>query len=99
MLLPLYTETAESDHAPSIDRFFSGESHGELLPAAVFVCERRNGKLAGFLELSIRNYAEGCEGEVPHVESWYVDPDVRGIGIGVANVLGRVVTLGIRKKF
>ena len=82
MLLALYARSAESDHVPSIDEFFVGETRGRLLPAAVFVCERPNGDLAGFLELSVRNYAEGCAGDVPYVESWYVDPDVRGLGIG-----------------
>lgn len=87
MLLALYHGSTSSDHAPSIDRFFSREAQRELLPASVFVCERSAGGLAGFLELSVRNYAEGCGGEVPYVESWYVDPDVRGTGIG-ARLMG-----------
>jgi aminoglycoside 6'-N-acetyltransferase I len=48
----------------------------------VFVCEREEGGLCGLLELSLRNYAEGCEGETPYVESWFVDADARGHGIG-----------------
>ena len=53
-------------------------------PAAVFVHERPAGRLGGFLELSVRCYAEGCTGRTPYVESWYVDPDLRGQGIGRA---------------
>jgi aminoglycoside 6'-N-acetyltransferase I len=82
MLLALYERSTESDHVSPVDGFFAGETSGPLLPAVVFVCERPAEGLAGFLELSIRNYAEGCTGPVPHVESWYVDPDVRRLGIG-----------------
>ncbi len=82
MLLALHHGSSLDDHTASIDGFFAGRTTGELLPAAVFVCQRPDEALAGFLELSIRNYAEGCEGAVPFVESWFVDPDVRGRGIG-----------------
>ena len=82
LLAGLYPHHPGSEHIPSIDAFFSGATHEELLPAEVFVCERSSGGLCGFLELSVRNYAEGCSGPVPHVESWYVDPDARGHGIG-----------------
>jgi aminoglycoside 6'-N-acetyltransferase I len=84
MLLALYPEGPESEHLPSIEAFLGGQPHESLLPVAVFVCERGNGKLAGFLELSVRNYAEDCTGPTPYVESWYVDPDVWKQGIGRA---------------
>jgi aminoglycoside 6'-N-acetyltransferase I len=71
-------------HDPVVDAFFGGVTCEELLPSEVFVCERGTGGLAGFLELSVRNYAEGCEGAAPYIESWYVDPDVRGRGLGRA---------------
>ncbi|MGH7449536.1 MAG: hypothetical protein ACRELT_18315, partial [Longimicrobiales bacterium] len=58
----LYPHHAESDHVPSIDAFLDGTAHEELLPSVVFVCERNGGGLEGFLELSVRNYAEGCSG-------------------------------------
>ena len=82
LLSGLYPDHAQTDHLPLIDAFFSGGTHQELLPTEVFACERPQGGLAGFLELSIRNYAEGCSGPVPYVESWYVDPDVRGQAVG-----------------
>ena len=48
-----------------------------------FVLERSNGALGGFLELSLRNYAEGSRStKVPYVEGWYVDEDLRGRGYG-----------------
>lgn len=50
---------------------------------AVFVADRGHGQLAGFVEIGLRNYAEGC-GTTPvaFLESWYVDSDVRGRGLG-----------------
>jgi len=82
LLRGLYAHSSEEEHRPSVDAFLDGRSHQELIPTAVFVCERSGGGLCGFLELSVRNYAEGCSGATPHVESWYVDPDVRGNGVG-----------------
>jgi aminoglycoside 6'-N-acetyltransferase I len=84
LLHGLHPELPEADHVPSIDAYLSGGSIGELIPSAVFVAERQDGRLAGFLELSIRNYAEGCTGDTPYVESWYVDEDLRGTGVGRA---------------
>jgi aminoglycoside 6'-N-acetyltransferase I len=50
---------------------------------AVFVCPRATGGLCGFVELSIRPYAEGCEtNRVGYIEGWYVDPDMRHRGVG-----------------
>lgn len=61
-----------------------GEHNREL--AAAFVATRGEGGLCGFLEMSIRSYAEGCDGPTPYVEGWYTDPDVRGRGVGGALV-------------
>ncbi len=50
---------------------------------AVFVAPRPTGSLGGFIELSIKQTAEGCgAGPVGYVEGWYVDPDIRREGIG-----------------
>ena len=49
----------------------------------VFVVERSDGKLGGFLEAGTRKYADGCESSpVGYIEGWYVDEDLRGQGIG-----------------
>ncbi|MEX0600180.1 MAG: GNAT family N-acetyltransferase [Rhodothermales bacterium] len=84
LLLGLHPESAETDHVPSVDAWLSGTSTDELIPSAVFVAERQGGRLGGLLELSVRNYAEGCSGSTPYVESWYVDEDLRGAGVGRA---------------
>ena len=67
-------------HLNEIERYFAqGEIHGEK----VFVLARDNGKLGGFIELKVRNYAEGSQSaQVPYVEGWYVDRDLRGCGYG-----------------
>ncbi|MFI5230126.1 MAG: GNAT family N-acetyltransferase [Gemmatimonadales bacterium] len=55
--------------------------------AAVFVAERADGGLAGFVEVGARAYADGCDtSPVGYIEAWYVDPDVRGTGVGRALV-------------
>jgi len=51
----------------------------------VFVVERPDGKLGGFLEAGTRKYADGCDtSPVGYIEGWYVDEDLRGQGIGRA---------------
>ena len=53
----------------------------------VFFAARPEGGLCGFVEASIRPWADGCEARpVGYVEGWYVDPDVRRQGVGRALV-------------
>jgi len=69
-----------TDHAEAIDRYFSGEAREPLAVLIAFDADA-----IGFVELSIRPYAEGCETDrVAFVEGWYVDGDARGTGVGAA---------------
>jgi aminoglycoside 6'-N-acetyltransferase I len=53
--------------------------------AAVFVAERPDGSVCGYLEVGSRAYADGCRtSPVAYIEAWYVDPDVRRSGYGRA---------------
>ncbi len=53
----------------------------------VFVAERVDGTLGGFVEAGLRKYADGCDtSPVGYIEGWYVDADLRGQGIGRALV-------------
>ena len=66
------------------------DHHGEMQdqladPArcAVLVVEREAGTLGGFLEASLRAYADGCRtSPVGYIEGWYVDADLRQQGLG-----------------
>ena len=52
---------------------------------ATLVAEGPNGELVGFVELSVRNYAEDCDTDrVGYCEGWYVKPEHRGSGVGRA---------------
>jgi aminoglycoside 6'-N-acetyltransferase I len=53
--------------------------------ADVFVAERGDGSLAGFVEVGARPYADGCgTSPIGYIEAWYVDPDLRRSGYGRA---------------
>lgn len=42
-----------------------------------------DGKMVGFLEVSLRNYAEGCDSSpVGYLEGWYIAPEYRQRGVG-----------------
>lgn len=77
----LWPET-DDNHLAEIDIFFSGAS---LDIAQVFLAEDNRGNVAGFIEMNIRGYAEGCQNSpVPYVEGWYVHTPYQGQGIGNA---------------
>jgi aminoglycoside 6'-N-acetyltransferase I len=75
-------------HCPLADHHT--EMRAQLADAAryaVFVVERDSGKLGGFLEASLRQYADGCRtSPVGYIEGWYVDADLRQQGWGGALV-------------
>jgi aminoglycoside 6'-N-acetyltransferase I len=49
----------------------------------VFVVDRGDGRLGGFLEAGTREFAEGCDSSpVGYIEGWYIDPDLRRAGWG-----------------
>jgi aminoglycoside 6'-N-acetyltransferase I len=57
--------------------------HGLANITAVFLAEDEASTPLGFLELSVRAFADGCESmPVPHIEGWYVEPAARGKGFG-----------------
>ena len=53
--------------------------------AALFVAERPDGSVCGYVEVGSRPYADGCAtSPVGYIEAWYVDPDARRSGFGRA---------------
>ena len=69
-----------AEHVNDIERFFAGTA---IDIVEVFVLERNDGNLGGFIEINVRNFAEGSRSaEVPYIEAWYIDADLRGRGYG-----------------
>jgi aminoglycoside 6'-N-acetyltransferase I len=55
---------------------------------AVFVSAGPEGRLQGFVEVSIKSYAIGCGTKpVGYLEGWYVEPETRRKGVGRALVV------------
>jgi aminoglycoside 6'-N-acetyltransferase I len=53
--------------------------------AAVFVAERADESVCGFVEVGTRPYADGCDtSPVGYIEAWWVDADMRRHGAGRA---------------
>ena len=75
----LWPDCSEAMHSLEIKQYFD---HADR--TVVFVFEREGGGgLGGFLELTIRDRVDGSYSErVGYVEGWYVDPELRGLGIG-----------------
>jgi len=54
---------------------------------SVFVAESDDGDLIGFVEVGLRDVADGCDSSpVGYIEGWFVEPASRGKGIGRALV-------------
>jgi aminoglycoside 6'-N-acetyltransferase I len=79
----LWPDAAPGEHGREIDDFFAGRARE---PLAVLVATTGDG-LIGFVELSIRSAAEGCETDrVGYLEGWFVDQRWRRRGVGRALV-------------
>src|SRR2546430_3657976 len=78
----LWAFPPESEHAAEIAECLEGHARE---PLAVLVAADGADQLMGFVELSIRAYAEGCHTDrVAYLEGWYVVPDARNEGVGRA---------------
>ena len=77
----LWPDTPDK-HIGEISAFFAGESVDVV---QVLVIEDDRDDLCGFLELNVRNFAEGSRNaRVPYIEAWFVREDRRGRGYGKA---------------
>lgn len=83
----LWPDCPLRDHKKEIAEFFL-----DRRSQPVWVAEAANGELAGFLEASVRNYADGAgRGNVGYLEGWYVGPEHRKRGVGRSLVLAAEV--------
>lgn len=74
----LWPETTPEEHEAEMAEILAQPGD-----EVVFVVARAGGGLGGFLEVSLRRYAEGCTTRpVGYIEGWYVDPDLRRQGVG-----------------
>lgn len=86
----LWPSMTAAEHAAEVEQLLdesrSASGREPRLMAEVFVSDAPGGGLDGFLELSVRPYAEGCAGAAAYIEGWWVDPPSRGRGVGRALV-------------
>ncbi len=76
----LWPNTYDS-HRAEINEYFNGQA---IDIACVYLLDI-DGQVAGFIELNIRNFAEGSRrARVPYVEAWVVASAYRGKGYGKA---------------
>ena len=62
--------------------------NGDTFINAAFIAEGDGAMPLGFIELSIRDFANGCDSmPIPFVEGWYVEPEARRQGTGRALML------------
>jgi aminoglycoside 6'-N-acetyltransferase I len=77
MRLTLWGGTAE-EHTHDIDAYFATPQRGITI-----VVEKTGGRLCGFIEVSLRDYAEGCQtSPVAYIGEWYVDEESRRHKLG-----------------
>src|SRR5215510_5934842 len=77
MRLHLWGGTAE-EHTPDLEAYFATLQRGITI-----VVESTGGGLCGFIEVSLRDYAEECTtSPVAYIEGWYVDEDSRRHKLG-----------------
>ena len=77
----LWPDTPDQ-HVSELKAYFAGES---IDITQSFVLENPKDEVVGFIELNIRNFAEGSRNpNVPYVEGWWVDPSYQGKGHGKA---------------
>lgn len=71
----------DPSHEAEVQDYFARRSPD----AMTLVAERPGGGLAGFVEVGSRSFAEGCASQpVAYIEGWYVEPDARRQGVGMA---------------
>ena len=76
----LWPDGTRVEHRREIEAFLSGQVRE---PQAVLLAVDQDDRTLGFVELSVRPYAEGCNtNQVAYLEGWYVVPDARGRGVG-----------------
>jgi aminoglycoside 6'-N-acetyltransferase I len=81
----LWPESSAAEHGEEIEKVLVSGAYGTM-PAAIFVSCDDDGRLTGFLEVSLRSHADGCDPSRPvgFVEGWFVREEFRKRGVGRA---------------
>lgn len=79
----LWPDATVEEHAGKIGALLEGKPPGHL-PNVILVAEQPGGGCVGFVDVSLRSHADGCDPSRPvgYVEGWYVAPDYRRQGVG-----------------
>jgi len=78
----LWDQLSEQEHREEMQGIYENPE-----TQLVLVAELENGRIVGFLEASIRPFAEDCSTDhVGYLEGWFVEPGFRKKGIGRALV-------------
>jgi len=73
---------SQDQHQAELQAYFAGDA---IDIDRCYVVVNEAGEVGGFIELNIRNFAEGSrQPAVPYVEGWYVAPAFRGQRLGLA---------------
>ncbi len=72
--------SSKTKNAAEIEEYFSGTS---VDIDKVFILAADDGALSGFIEINVRNFAEGSRSpQIPYIEAWYVEEKYRARGFG-----------------
>lgn len=75
----LWPDSVES-HRGELEDYFNGRSNDIV---KVFVAETESNEVIGFIELNLRNFAEGSTARlVPYVEGWLIESAYQNQGLG-----------------
>ena len=79
----LWPENPAEHYADELAPTLAGKPISSL-PTVIFVAESADTTLVGFLEVSLRSHADGCDVRHPvgYVEGWYLVQSHRGRGLG-----------------
>ena len=79
----LWPEASVAEHARDLVRLWSGTPLAGL-PTVLFVAQKPDGILVGFVEVGLRSHADGCDTSRPvgFIEGWYVTPAYRRKKVG-----------------
>jgi aminoglycoside 6'-N-acetyltransferase I len=81
----LWPQTPSDEHMQELRLILGGKTAAVLtMPLTIFVAERSDGILVGFVEVDLRSHADGCNPAQPvgYIEGWYVAEHQRHRGIG-----------------